>query len=71
MPLITWQLWLARPIAMDKPLPWQKKQTHLTPGRVCQAMDDIFAQIGTPTQLPNHVERLQAGRKGPKHTETL
>jgi hypothetical protein len=52
MPLITWELWLARPIGVDKPLPWQKKQTELTPGRVCQGMDDIFAQIGTPAQVP-------------------
>ena len=52
MPLITWQLWLARPIGLDKPLPWQKKQTELTPGRVCQGIDDIFTQIGTPARLP-------------------
>lgn len=27
MPLITWQLWPARPLGIDKPRPWQKKQT--------------------------------------------
>jgi hypothetical protein len=52
MPLVTWQLWLARPLEIDKPLPWQKKQRVLTPGRVCQGMNDIFAQIGTPACLP-------------------
>lgn len=52
MPLITWQLWLARSLGVDKPLPWQKKQTELTPGRVCQGMGDIFAEIGTPAQMP-------------------
>jgi hypothetical protein len=52
MPFITWELWLARPIGVDKPLPWQKKQADLTPGRVCQGMDDIFARIGTPAQAP-------------------
>ena len=52
MPLITWELWLARPIGLDRPLPWQKKQAEMTPGRVCQAMSDIFAKIGTPTQMP-------------------
>ena len=52
MPLITWQLWLARPLGVDQPLPWQKKQTELTPGRVAQGMDRIFAEIGTPTQMP-------------------
>jgi hypothetical protein len=52
MPLITWELWLARPIGIDKPLPWQKTQTELTPGRVCQGMSVIFAKIGTPAQMP-------------------
>ena len=52
MPLITWQLWLARPLGVDQPLPWQKKQTELTPGKVAQGMDSIFAEIGTPTQMP-------------------
>jgi hypothetical protein len=52
MPLITWELWLARPLGVDKPLPWQRKQPEMTPGRVCQGMADIFAQIGTPAQAP-------------------
>jgi hypothetical protein len=35
LPLMTWQLWLAREIVVDKPLPWQKPFPlgHLTPGR--------------------------------------
>jgi hypothetical protein len=52
MPLITWELWFARPLGVDKPLPWQKKQTEMSPGRVCQGMNDIFAEIGTPACLP-------------------
>ena len=52
MPLITWELWLARSIGVDRPLPWQKKQAEMTPGRVCQGMSDIFALIGTPAQPP-------------------
>jgi len=36
LPLMTWQLWLARDVAADNPLPWQKKQTNLSPGRVAQ-----------------------------------
>ena len=52
MPLITWELWLARPLGVDKPLPWQRRQAEMTPGRVCQGMADIFAQIGTPAQAP-------------------
>jgi len=30
VPLLTWQLLLARPAAADKPLPWQKAQTLST-----------------------------------------
>ena len=52
MPFLTWELWLARPIAADHPLPWQTRQTVLTPGRVLQGMGSILMQIGTPTQAP-------------------
>lgn len=52
MPLLTWQLWLARPVVTDKPLPWQKPQTTLTPGRVRQSLGALFAQIGTPAHAP-------------------
>jgi hypothetical protein len=38
MPVITWELWLARDIVLDNPLPWQKSIEKLTPGRVAQAM---------------------------------
>ena len=31
------------------PLPWQKAQTDLTPGRVLQSMGPLFAQLGSPT----------------------
>lgn len=27
---MTWELWLAREIVTDSPLPWQKSQTNLT-----------------------------------------
>ncbi|EKF04576.1 NF041680 family putative transposase [Tolypothrix sp. PCC 7601] len=52
MPLITWELWLARDIVADHPLPWQKSIDKLTPGRVAQAMGGVFAAIGTPTSPP-------------------
>jgi hypothetical protein len=49
MTLISWELWLARAVVADSPLPWQKPQTQLTPGRVCQGMQNILVAIGTPT----------------------
>jgi len=64
MPLITWELWLARPIGVDKPFPWQKKLPELTPGRVCQGWDDIFSEIGTPAQAPKHRGNAPGWSKG-------
>ncbi|MBU2612007.1 MAG: transposase [Chloroflexi bacterium] len=52
MPFITWELWLARPIVADKPLPWQKPQVRLSPGRVCMGLEAILSRIGTPTCVP-------------------
>ncbi|WP_370460818.1 hypothetical protein, partial [Brasilonema octagenarum] len=43
MPLMTWELWLARDIVADNQLPWQKSMDKLTPGRVAQAMGGVLA----------------------------
>jgi hypothetical protein len=51
MPFLTWELWLARTIVQDSPLPWQKSQDQLSPGRVCQSLPNILAVIGTPTRV--------------------
>jgi len=47
--LAYWQLFLARDLVRDQPLPWQKEQTKLTPGRVLQSLGPLFAQFGSPT----------------------
>ncbi len=47
MPILTWQLWLAKDIVKDYHLPWQKPQTNLTPGRVAQSMLELLVEIGT------------------------
>ena len=52
LPLMTWQLWLARDIVADNPLPWQKPQVKLTPGRAAQAMGGVLPTIGTPAVSP-------------------
>jgi hypothetical protein len=52
MPLLTWQLWVARPLVTDNPLPWQKPQEHPTPQRVLQGMGGLLTQIGTPARPP-------------------
>ncbi len=47
-----WVLFLARPLVVDMPLPWQKPQLQLTPQRVQQSIQPIFAQIGSPARPP-------------------
>jgi hypothetical protein len=37
MLLISWELWLAREIVSDNPLPWHNKSDKLIPKRVAQA----------------------------------
>jgi len=45
-----WQLFLARRLVTDQPLPWQKAQDNLTPGRVLHGMGSLFSLIGTPAK---------------------
>ena len=54
LPLLTWQLWLARTLVNDVRLPWQKPQAagSSTPGRVRQSMAGLLATIGTPSPWP-------------------
>lgn len=44
MPLLTWQLWLARDLVIDRPLSWQKSVTNLTPGRVAKVFGRSFSR---------------------------
>ena len=50
--LAFWQLFLARHLVQDQPLPWHKAQKALTPSRVLRTISTLFTQIGTPTQPP-------------------
>ena len=68
MPLMTWELWLARDIVTDNPLPWQKSQGNLTPGRVAQAMGGVFAAIGTPTRAPKPRGKSPGWKPGKKRS---
>jgi hypothetical protein len=47
-----WMLYLARPIVQDQPLPWQKPQRDLTPGRVKNGIGMIIRAIVNPASLP-------------------
>jgi hypothetical protein len=52
LPVITWQLWLARQAVADNPRPWQKPQANPSPGRVRQSMAGVLLAIGTPAKAP-------------------
>ena len=52
MPLMTWQLWLAKELVEDSHLPWQSSQQNLTPGRVAQSIFSLLVEIGSPTLSP-------------------
>jgi hypothetical protein len=60
MPLMTWELWLARDIVADKPLPWQKRETKLTPGRL-QLFHNNTAHPDTLTDYPFFQRATQRG----------
>ena len=52
MPLLTWQLWLAKYLVREIRLPWQKSRPELTPGRVVQSMLPLLIKIGSPAVAP-------------------
>jgi len=64
MPFMTWELWLARDIVADNPLPWQKLLDNFTPGRVAQAMGGVLAVIGTPALPPKPRGKSQGWTPG-------
>ncbi len=52
--LAVWQLWLARPLAADQRLPWERPRPpeRLTPGRVRRAMAGFLPALGSPARAP-------------------
>lgn len=50
--LAQWQLFFAREVVQDAPLPWQPTQKKLTPERVLQGFGGLFGQIDTPARPP-------------------
>jgi hypothetical protein len=68
MPLLTWQLWLARDVVQDCPLPWQKTMTKLTPGRVANSFALLLARIGSPAPAPKPRGKSPGWPPGKKRT---
>jgi hypothetical protein len=69
MPLMSWQLWLARDLVIENRLPWQSASINLTPGRVAQSMFSVLVDIGTPTKMPKHRGKSPGGEKGKVRTK--
>ena len=52
IPLMTWQLWLAKDLVTEFRLPWQSTTRKLSPGRVAQSLFSLLLKIGTPASPP-------------------
>jgi len=61
MPLLSWQLWLAKENINDCPLPWQKPSHNLSPGRVANSFAAVLAQSEHLLPLPNPEESRLVG----------
>jgi len=68
MPLLSWQLWLAREDCHDHPLPWQAPQDALAPDSVAQAFASMLAALGTPAPRPKQRGKASGRAKGEKPT---
>ncbi len=69
MPLMTWQLWLAKDLVQEHHLPWQSSQKHLTPGRVAQSLFSLLIEIGTPASLPKTPGKSPGWKTGRKRSQ--
>jgi hypothetical protein len=63
-----WQLFLARDLVTDNPLPWQPAQEQLTPERVLQGLGGLFRQIDTPAVPPQTRGKSPGWPKGRSRT---
>lgn len=66
MPLMTWQLWLAKDLVEEHHLPWQSRMKNLSPGRVAQSILPLFTVIGTPATSPKPRGKSPGWKQGDK-----
>ena len=63
-----WELFLARDLVRDRPLPWQSAQEQLTPERTLQSLGATFREIGTPAAPPKTRGKSPGWRRGRPRT---
>jgi hypothetical protein len=66
--LAQWQLFHARELVKDRPLPWQPVQDKPTPERVLQGLGGLFSQIDSPARPPQPRGKSPGWRKGRSRT---
>jgi len=64
MPLMTWQLWLAKDLVEEFHLPWQSSQKNLTPPKVAQSIFSLLVEIDTPTTSPKPLGKSPGWKQG-------
>lgn len=69
MPLMTWQLWLAKDLVEDYHLPWQSPQKRLTPGRVAQSVLPLLIEMKTPATSPKPRGKSPGWKTGQKRSK--
>ena len=69
MPILTWELWLAKDLVSQYHLPWQKPIQNLTPGRVAQSISLLLPEIGTPAVAPKPRGKSPGWTEGNRRTK--
>ena len=69
IPLMSWQLWLAKDLVEEHHLPWQSSQKHLTPGRVAQSIFSLLIEMGTPASSPKTRGKSPGWKTGRKRSK--
>ncbi|MEM8780956.1 MAG: NF041680 family putative transposase [Cyanobacteria bacterium P01_G01_bin.49] len=69
MPLMTWQLWLAKGLVEEHHLPWQSPQKKLTPGRVAQSILALLIEMGSPATSPKTRGKSPGWKQGTKRNK--
>ena len=69
MPLMTWQLWMAKDLVEDNHLPWQSSSQNLTPGRVAQSILPLLIEMGTPATSPKTRGKSPGWKTGQKRNK--